>query len=135
QRPHPHQGSALTVLSYRPRRNRQMTSYPGAGQAYAWLEQAVNVPSDLGVLVPSAVRDRQCRSASVTSIPPITSEMRLYRNAMNRLISDQMSTMARPSTVSRAKIQPPLIEKDLSANRLRPNSLTCSTPPTAPSIA
>jgi hypothetical protein len=33
-----------------------MTSYRGRGQAYAWLERAVNVLSDLGVLVRGAAR-------------------------------------------------------------------------------
>src|SRR4029453_7389308 len=58
--------------------------HPGPGQAYASLEQAVNVGSDLRILAPGR-SGRQCRSLSVTSTPPITSEMRLYRNAMNTL--------------------------------------------------
>src|SRR4029453_7726541 len=131
QRPHPYQGCALTELSYRPK-GRCRGLHPARRQAYAWLRKGVNRAREQRDL---STRSRYRRSDSVTSMPPTTSESRLYRNTTQTLIAVHSTTSTSPIDRPRVNSHPPWISKDRSANRTRIRRVRESSAPIAPKIA
>src|SRR6266508_1565200 len=129
QRPHPYQGCALTELSYRPG-GRCRGLHPARRQAYAWLRKGVNRAREQRGSVEGGSRYR--RSDSVTSMPPTTSESRLYRNTMKTLISVQSTT--RPSPIARPRLnsQVPWILKSSPNPTSGRKFVTVSSTPMAP---
>jgi len=108
QRPHPYQGCALTELSYRPGGRCSGAFTRPIGKRTRGSETVSIESAGLRVFVP-ALGYR--RSDSVTSMPPTTSESKLYRKTTNTLISVQSTTIPRPIASPRLNNQPPWISK------------------------